>query len=426
MRPGKDRRSAVREAPSTDVDHARTGSESTSGAGPAAGLDAAAGSAGSGSNLGVSREIDLLTRDLIEAFGSGKPWSEGLFGRLAMRVFAWQFENNPVYRRFAEGRGATPATVLSWEDVPAVPASAFKQLSLISGDSARVERVFRTSGTSAVRRGEHLVQSLALYRASLLPPFREHVVPEGEMTFLSLVPSPEVQPDSSLSTMVGAAMAAFGTPESAWLAGADGVDFTALDRALASAERKRRPVLIVGTAFAFVHWMDASAHCKPTRFRLPNGSRVLETGGFKGRSRVVSREELYAALSSRLGIGPEWIVNEYGMTELLSQYYEPGVGRAPLAGSSLAESLAARRLVPPPWLRSRVVDPVTLEPVRDGERGLIAHFDLANVGSVAAVLTEDMGFRDAAGLKLIGRTPGAEPRGCSIAMDELLSAAETD
>ena len=97
---------------------------------------------------------------------------------------------------------------------------------------------------------------------------------------------------------------------------------------------------------------------------------------------------------------------------------------APPDGESLAGALAARRLVPPPWIRFRVLDPITLEALPEGERGLVAHFDLANVGSVAAVLTEDVGRASSGGLQLFGRTAGAEPRGCSVAMDELLSAAE--
>ena len=111
------------------------------------------------------------------------------------------------------------------------------------------------------------------------------------------------------------------------------------------------------------------------------------------------------------------MVNEYGMTELLSQYYEP----APWLEEN--EDLAARRLLPPPWMRFQVLDPLTLAPVAEGEPGLLCHFDLANLGSVSAVLTEDMGQRDGEGLKLLGRAPGAEPRGCSLAMEELLSAA---
>jgi hypothetical protein len=191
-----------------------------------------------------------------------------------------------------------------------------------------------------------------------------------------------------------------------------------------NAEEEGQPVLLLGTAFSFVHLLESlqGRGSGAPRFRLPHGSRLLETGGFKGRSREVPRHVLYASLSQLLGLGAEWMVNEYGMTELLSQYYEPGMGHA--SELSLEASLEDRRLVPPPWMRFRVLDPVSLVPVADGERGLLAHYDLANAGSVMAILTEDIGYRVGDGLKLLGRAPGAEPRGCSVAMDELMAAAE--
>lgn len=371
-----------------------------------------------------------LVADLVAAFGAGTaaPWPDERFERLALRVFRWQFGSNAVYRRFAEVRGATPESVRGWKEVPPVPAAAFARLPLLSGDPSRVERTFRTSGTTRVgRRGEHHVPSVALYRASLLPPFRAHLLPDGaSLDFLSLIPSPVRQPDSSLSTMVGAVMDAFGGGGSGWFAESERLDLEGFGGALASAERTGRPVLLLGTAFAFVHWLDAmrAAGGEASRHRLPPGSRLMETGGFKGRSRSVPRPDLYEALAQRLGIGPEWMVNEYGMTELLSQYYEPGLGVGPPAGTPAAEALAARRLVPPPWLRFRVLDPVTLAEIPDGEPGLLCHFDLANAGSVSAVLTEDLGYREGDGLRLLGRAPGAEPRGCSVAMDELLYVAE--
>ena len=47
----------------------------------------------------------------------------------------------------------------------------------------------------------------------------------------------------------------------------------------------------------------------------------METGGFKGRSRELNREDLYAQILERFGIEQNAIVSEYGMTELTSQYY---------------------------------------------------------------------------------------------------------
>ena len=48
----------------------------------------------------------------------------------------------------------------------------------------------------------------------------------------------------------------------------------------------------------------------------------METGGFKGRSREVSKKELYAMFEKFLGISPARVVNEYGMTELSTQFYD--------------------------------------------------------------------------------------------------------
>jgi len=102
-------------------------------------------------------------------------------------------------------------------------------------------------------------------------------------------------------------------------------------------------------------------------------------------------------------------INEYGMTELCSQYYD----------FRFEEDLAVK--AGPPWLRARVLDPDTLAPLPRGEVGILQHFDLANLDSVSAVLTEDLGRETDHGFVLLGRVPNATPRGCSIAMDLLLS-----
>ncbi len=49
----------------------------------------------------------------------------------------------------------------------------------------------------------------------------------------------------------------------------------------------------------------------------------METGGFKGLGRAVFRAELYDGIAAATGVPTSRIVNEYGMTELLSQLYEP-------------------------------------------------------------------------------------------------------
>lgn len=356
-----------------------------------------------------------LELEALFARGVDAPLSDVEFGRLAWRIFAHQFEACAPYRALCRARGVTPGSVERWQDVPAVPATAFKHLDLLSAE-APPEAVFRTSGTTrgAEARGRHLVPRLSLYRASLRPNFSAHLLPEGEaLPLLSLIPAPAALPDSSLSAMVGEVADTFAEGVT-WLSDPErGPDADALLAAAASLEEGARPALVVGTAFALVHLLDA-LRASGRRARLPEGTRLMETGGFKGRSRSVSREELYAGVRDLLGVPVHRIVNEYGMTELLSQLYEPVLREGPEA---------PRRHVPPPWLRVRALDPITLEPVEEGRPGLLAFFDLANAGSVAHVLTEDVGTVTGAGVHLAGRAHGAEPRGCSMLLEELLATA---
>jgi hypothetical protein len=361
---------------------------------------------------GIAEELELRF-----ARGVAEPWPDQDFDALALSAFRLQYEAEPAFRAFCDGRGRTPATVGRWQDVPAVPARAFKHIELAVGD---VEVVFETSGTTRgpELRGRHLVPRASLYRASLLPPFHRHVLAatgagsarSDRMPFVSLIPPPSAMPRSSLSFMVGSAAEAF-SAETHWVVDASGaLDQSRLRAAVAEASSDERPVLVLGTALALLHMLDR-LETEPVP-PLPEGSRVMETGGFKGLDREVGRDELYGRLEIALGLPRGRIVSEYGMTELLSQLYDP----------VLSEPSAAGVHVPPPWLKVRSLDPVTLEELESGQPGLLAFFDLANAGSTCHVLTEDVGTVVDGRVRLQGRVRGAEPRGCSRAMDELMAS----
>ena len=362
--------------------------------------------------------FNSLAEELEALFGRGvdADLSEGVFTELALRVFRVQFEGNTTYRAFCEARGATPDSVTRWQDVPAVPSTAFKYVDLAVGAARDVATVFRTSGTTrgGEIRGRHLVPRPSLYRAALLPNLGTNLVPEdAPLPILSLIPSPEDAPESSLSAMMGVAAERWGDPVR-WLAHPDtGPDVDGFLEAAGEVIATGRAALVAGTAFAFVHVLDELAS-RGEAVTLPEGSRIMETGGFKGRSRTVARDDLYLDLQRRLGVPVGRVINEYGMTELLSQLYEPLLREGPGA---------TRRHVSPPWLRVRALDPTTLEPVVPGTNGLLCFFDLANAGSVSHVLTEDVGTVSPDGVRLQGRVAGAEPRGCSLALEEILTVS---
>jgi hypothetical protein len=338
------------------------------------------------------------------------------FDDLALALFTHQFANCAPYRRFCESRGRRPETLGSWREIPPVPSGAFKEVALRSFPAERTVHTFRTSGTSTQVRGELHLDTLELYEASLLPTFCRFLLPDlrsddPEATILALAASPAEARDSSLSHMFAVAIREVGSEGSRFFVEGDALLLDPLLGALESA-RADRPLLLCGTAFAFVHLLDALA-ARGARLEIPPSARIMETGGFKGRSRSVPRPELYAALEEQLGVPIERIVNQYGMTELASQFYD----------TPLREAESLRRKLGPPWARVCVVDAETGEDAPEGETGTIVVFDLANTGSVLAIQTADLGRRIADGFEVLGREPGAEERGCSIAADEVISGA---
>jgi len=151
----------------------------------------------------------------------------------------------------------------------------------------------------------------------------------------------------------------------------------------------------------------------------------METGGPKRSGMVFDRGSFHRQLAVWFSLPVEAIVSEYGMTELGSQGYQPGWR------GSIDPSVAVHVQggdpdlhVFPPWCRVQALDPDNLERLPEGERGLLCYSDLSNVDSVLSVLTSDEGVVQPEGVRLLGRSPQASPRGCSLAVDEILRGSE--
>jgi hypothetical protein len=336
------------------------------------------------------------------------------FEELALAVFAFQHERVDPYRRLCDGRGVSPATVRDWREVPAVPALAMKRLALHAGEPVEV---FRSSGTSAGDAGPrstHYQPYPDLYRQAVDCSFPRFCLPRlrTPAPMLSLVPPREQAPDSSLAFMAAHVLDRWGAADSTTAFGERGVDVPRARSWLAARQREGRPALVFATSFALAQLLDALAR-RFLHFRLAPGSVVFETGGYKGRHQELSREDLLARVHTWLGVPPEQVVREYGMSELSSQCYTPNLAAGDVdAAGDLA-------FVAPHWLRARVLHPETLAEQPAGEPGLLCFFDLANVGSVPHLLTEDLGVAAPGGFHLLGRASGAELRGCSLTVEEL-------
>ena len=344
------------------------------------------------------KQLQATTEVVLRVMAGEASFDEGL-----AEVVAYQRRFNGPLAAYWRRRGFTSERPQAGE-VPAVMTDLFRSVRLTSSE-AEPTMVFRTSGTTSGTRGEHWRLSTAAYDEGAARHFAAMVLPDGERRrFVKWCFDPAEVADSSLSHMVADLERRFGIGTAPWQLGSEGLRAEALDELAALQE----PVVVFTTAFALSWLLERLA----APVALPGGSLLIETGGFKGKSREIPRDELYASAQAALGLPATAMLSEYSMTELSSQLYSRQVVDG-LAGA------AQRLLVPPAWCRVLAIDPATGRPVAEGEEGLLRFIDLANVETVVAVQTADRGRVTPAGVELLGRAPGAVARGCGLSVEEL-------
>ncbi|WP_417250817.1 long-chain fatty acid--CoA ligase [Castellaniella sp.] len=361
-------------------------------------------------NQAASLVADVLTFIAMDGC------TDNQFDTLALRLFAYQYESNASFRRFCQRRGATPRNVEAWNQIPAVPIDAFKAMELRSAPASPTERVFMTSGTTGRGvRGRNIHPALDVYDLSMTRNFAQHFMRGVERLPMGILfPDEQTMPNSSLAHYLALAKSEFGTSDSRYFMHSEGLDMQGLCTTLEQAEASGQPYALLGASFSMVHVIDALRE-QGRSFRLPAGSRILETGGYKGQSRELPPEDFYTSLSQMLGVPRERCINMYGMTELSTQFYDNGNVTLPSVKFG------------PHWIRSRLVDPLTGRNVEDGTRGILVHCDLANYNAATTILTEDIGVwanrEDTGGFLLLGRAEGTAAKGCSLAVEEFVKAA---
>ncbi|HET9253192.1 MAG TPA: hypothetical protein VFP58_13850 [Candidatus Eisenbacteria bacterium] len=356
--------------------------------------------------------------ETLQSLIAGADWDRARdeeFDRHARGAFRDQYVRIPSYRAYVAHIGMDPERLEGWSQIPPVPASAFKTHDLSAATAGSEVAIFETSGTSISRPGRIRLGSTALYETSLLKNLKRHLLPDhARLPAIVFGPHREEAPQSSLWYMVDH-MVKKEAKSGAWLV-RDGVPrWDLADEILSEAASSNQPVLLLGTTLLYMAYFERLASMD-RRFALPPGSRVMDTGGAKGLRTEFDRAEVEAAFADRLGIPSSHLVNEYGMAEMGSQFYDDNL----VAAVEKRPREAGKRI--PPWVRTRVLDPETLREVPDGKPGILVHYDLANLDTPLAIQTEDVGTRVGNRLTIAGRLPAAEARGCSLAFEQFVEA----
>ena len=349
---------------------------------------------------------DSLKSRILDRVHSQALVPDDEFSELTLELLSQQRTSNPFLDRFYSQ--VSSSNLRDWRSIPGLPTSAFKRTVIRSFPEDKTLTYFQTSGTTELESGRHFFETLEFYEAAILPNFKTHLLPDqGRLPMLILTPPPEEAPHSSLVHMMNVVLREYGTDKSDYFLRGNRLQVDDLLAQIHAHSDAGQPMLLLGTAFAFVYLLDALAE-KQMQLSLSPGSRIMETGGFKGRTREIARDEFYLQLNLALGVPMHHIVNEYGMTELSSQFYD----------ISLVQRSASSHKTMPSWARVVCVDPLASLPVPDGAPGMIRIFDLANIGSCCVLQTEDVGVVHGETFEVRGRVATASPRGCSLTVED--------
>ena len=297
----------------------------------------------------------------------------------ALTIFAFQYEENPIYHTYCKFLGKNPKNVQSLDEIPFLPISFFKSQKVQTGNR-QVEKVFKSSGTTSMTRSEHHVTDVSFYHQVATQIFEAQYGSLRDYFILALLPSYQEQGDSSLISMVDHFIAQ---------SRSGGYFLQNTDELIRELESDQKKILI-GVSYALLDLAE-------NHQIQPKNVILMETGGMKGRRKEMIRRELHQAIKA--GIEVSEIHSEYGMTELTSQAY----GRNGL-------------FQPPPWMKIMIRD--TNDPfsyLNSQKTGGINIIDLANVDSCAFLETMDLGqITENGQFEVLGRFDNSDIRGCNL------------
>ena len=307
------------------------------------------------------------------------------FNDLAIEIFQFQYEGNPIYRQFVNFQTDKPESIKTIRDIPFLPIEFFKSHKIISG-TEKEQQIFLSSGTTGMDRSKHFVVDPKLYEESFTKGFQHFYGKPEDYRIFALLPSYLERDGSSLIYMVKKLMEQTGDKQNDFFLD----NYPELIHRLKSKSDKK--TLLIGVSFALLELAEKYP------FTFPSGTIIMETGGMKGRRKEMIREELHEELHKSFQL--ENIHSEYGMTELLSQAYSKGKGI----------------FSTPPWMKIMIRDmndPKSL--LRNNKTGGINIIDLANIHSCSFIATMDLGRKLSDDeFEVLGRFDNSDIRGCNL------------
>lgn len=312
------------------------------------------------------------------------------FEKTTLEIFRYQANNNIVYKEYLLHLKKDVESISKIDEIPFLPIEFFKSHKVISSkDSAK--EIFTSSGTTGAFTSRHYVPDVSIYKASFKLGFEQFYGSIKDYCVLALLPSYLEREGSSLIYMMKHLIKDSNHPKSGFYLH----NHKELIATISDLKKTNQKIILLGVSFALLDLAE--------KYKMDfSNVIIMETGGMKGRRKEITREELHAFLTQRLGV--QKIHSEYGMTELLSQAYSKG------------DSL----FFTPKWMKILIrdtYDPFTYE--KKGRSGGVNIIDLANIHSCSFIETQDLGkIHPDGSFEILGRFDNSDIRGCNLLVNE--------
>ncbi|MGC2062914.1 MAG: hypothetical protein WA610_08035 [Thermodesulfovibrionales bacterium] len=354
----------------------------------------------------IDSESHRLTEDILGFIAAGVDAEIPDFNDYCLRMFAFHYKVNSIFHEFCEAKKVRPGDVDRWQDIPMVYNDVFKTHLVASFPLEQSVMACLTGGTTSLTQrgrifrdedGKRLVfaANKMMTGSYLFPDFEEG----KRCRILILAPSPEMAPSMGMAIGIDQTRRHFGTPDSKFLLGKSGIHINELLKALRESEASGVPLALIGATSAYIYFFQACRR-KKMSFCLPPGSRICDGGGYRNRFGVFNREDYYGMVTEILGIPETHCVNVLGEAETATNLFDDALRRHV---KGLPKRPRTRPV--PPWSRVLAMSIDDLKPLPDGEVGLLAHWDLANVPTILAVITDNLGYTtdNGSGCEMVGR-----------------------
>lgn len=365
----------------------------------------------------MSDEIDKLMA--LNPFSTPQEEKAAFFLPSVIAAMTSHYERCEMYRRWCDRRGWDPrkSEVTSVGELPFLPVNIFKRLELNALENNEALKVLRSSATSSqipssvaldkITRDRQMKVLAASLREVLGPSRRPFIVFDVQP---NMSQRNSVELSARVAGIRGYLMAASKTyyvmnDESGTLS----LDIDRLKHALAEVKSSGSELCMIAYTYVLYQHVVKDLLSKDIRFELPDSTKIIHFGGWKKlEAERVSKKVLLGDTASVFGMDARNVFDIYGFTEQLGVIYpddSDGIKRAPVYSEVV------------------VRDPVSLQPVPDGETGLLEFITpIPNSYPGAVVLTDDIGRivnRSAGnsgwsgtGFEILGRANNAEVRGC--------------